>query len=836
MTVAGADPRRPWRDVFVGREGELAAAREALEGSARVLVLHGPPGIGRTALWRRLARGWRESGGLAGFTRASDPERALVGLAEALARSGMERLHCTADRCGALLALGEPGMGGHFPLEMLPEALQPAFDAATYRPRPRDPQATLRARAGDLARDLAAAGRPALLALSLADGGEALERFLLDTLLPRLLPVPGVRVVLLASGGPGRASAEERWAPLWPATIELSRLEPPALARLLASIGADPADAEALHAHTAGVPLAVWWSGLSTAGVLEAEPEILATLPGTRGHGARCRLHPAMAAWLEGDERRRAPAAFRARHRSAHARAAERLHALEQTAPSARGSRAWWALRLERDYHGAVLGGESAAAALQQALAIAVSRGATYAVERLERMLGDPLLAEEVRARLQKRGALAAVEGLTDPEATALTLRAAAALADEDETRAALRAGVAARPGAEDLWTALAALEVRAGSLERAEAVLFEQLAVAGPAQRRVRTRIGWLRLLGGQVDDLPESGSAGDIGESGLRAAQLEQKQRWDEAAQAHALIAERYPAQRASALRNQLRLELRRGGLDAARALAAKLDTEAKDDVAAQLASYEAWIACDDLARAWGALAAAGEREPTLLVHEGAAFVTRLVAAGNTALATRALLARAGAGRGQEALLWCWLLKAAGHHAEATQALEWLTRRFPGEDIARLNLQPDESTEAPPGLWSGTTTLVGRAHLPSTLVTRLQAGDRMPDVAPAWLLAGAALAAGCREWAVRATILEPLAEDEQHAALEAAWTERLRTGGAAADELLRVTARLLVGDVAGAREALAGCAEPDDAALAERRRALLNAGQGSRKAAMDR
>jgi len=46
-------------DLFFGRQAEIAWLVEKLERDERLLVVHGPSGVGKTALLRRLVRYWQ---------------------------------------------------------------------------------------------------------------------------------------------------------------------------------------------------------------------------------------------------------------------------------------------------------------------------------------------------------------------------------------------------------------------------------------------------------------------------------------------------------------------------------------------------------------------------------------------------------------------------------------------------------------------------------------------------------------------------------------------------------------------------------------------------------
>src|SRR6185369_10489215 len=69
------------RDVFVGREPELAALRAkliaALDGTGGLVLIGGEPGVGKTTLVRQLIREAEQRGALAVFGRCYESEGAV---------------------------------------------------------------------------------------------------------------------------------------------------------------------------------------------------------------------------------------------------------------------------------------------------------------------------------------------------------------------------------------------------------------------------------------------------------------------------------------------------------------------------------------------------------------------------------------------------------------------------------------------------------------------------------------------------------------------------------------------------------------------------------------
>ena len=104
------------RTLLIGREAELADARALLDGGARLVVLRGPPGVGKSTLARAL-RAQLRAAGRAVVSVALDAQRdraaVLAALAAALDRPArttddrvvLDRVARTLDDAGAVLLL-----------------------------------------------------------------------------------------------------------------------------------------------------------------------------------------------------------------------------------------------------------------------------------------------------------------------------------------------------------------------------------------------------------------------------------------------------------------------------------------------------------------------------------------------------------------------------------------------------------------------------------------------------------------------------------------------------------------------------------------------------------
>lgn len=90
---------------LLGREEELTRAREALDAGTRLLLIHGPPGVGKSQLGLAVARGWSGGAWYCDLARVQAPGTALGVLAEVLGvRAGGLSEARVVERIGGALA------------------------------------------------------------------------------------------------------------------------------------------------------------------------------------------------------------------------------------------------------------------------------------------------------------------------------------------------------------------------------------------------------------------------------------------------------------------------------------------------------------------------------------------------------------------------------------------------------------------------------------------------------------------------------------------------------------------------------------------------------------